>query len=227
MRQHVPCHRSATACRMRRGRTTARRAQAAVTIGCGNETGARSKEAKKKQRACVSIARSSLPATHRAKPTKPTFFLRFGAIWSAAHCAAGMFQKRNAQARPARRMPCWRHPARSSGKYPTRIGPLRRRPPRYRPIFQFHDAGNLAVGHLKYPSKISRRALFQIVISRNILRAHPFLVPMRGCLDASVTVRPFPRLFYGRGYRTRAPARPSLLIQNQNNFDRMRLFPQK
>ncbi|WP_157381449.1 hypothetical protein [Burkholderia ubonensis] len=93
--------------------------------------------------------------------------------------------------------------------------------------FQFHDAGNLVVGHLKYPSKISRRALFQIVISRNILRAHPFLVPMRGCLDASVTVRPFPRLFYGRGHRARAPTQPSLLIQNQNNFDRMRLFPQK
>lgn len=64
---------------------------------------------------------------------------------------------------------------------------------------QFHDAGNRVVGHLKYSSKIGHRALFPIVISRNILRAHPFLVPMRGCLDASVTVRPFPRLFYGRG----------------------------
>ncbi|WP_157374778.1 hypothetical protein [Burkholderia ubonensis] len=79
----------------------------------------------KKRHAAVRVARSSRPAQHRAKPTKPTFFLRFGAGLPTARCAAGMFQKRNAQARRARRMPSWHHPAWSSGTYPTRIDPVR------------------------------------------------------------------------------------------------------
>ncbi|WP_157659280.1 hypothetical protein [Burkholderia ubonensis] len=98
---------------------------------------AHARKRRKKRHAAVRVACSSRPAWHRAKLTKPTFFLRFGAVLPTARCTAGMFQKRNAQARRARRMPSWRHPAWSSGTYPTQIDPVSRRPPRYRPIFSF------------------------------------------------------------------------------------------
>ncbi|WP_155632916.1 hypothetical protein [Burkholderia stagnalis] len=46
------------------------------------------------------------------------------------------------------------------------------------------------VRNLKFSSKYKRLTLFKIVTTPNILRSHPFLVPMRGCLRASLTVHP-------------------------------------
>ncbi|WP_157657059.1 hypothetical protein [Burkholderia ubonensis] len=209
---------------MRRGRAQRRRAQAAHTIGYGDETDARSKEAKK---------------TARCRPRRA---LVPPGLAPRQADEADIFPtvRRSAANRPLRRRNVSKTKrAGAAGVSHAELAPsglvVRNLPDADRSgqataaaissDLQFHDAGNRVVGNLKYSSKIGHRALFPIVISRNILRAHPFLVPMRGCLDASVTVRPFPRLFYGRGHRARAPARPSLLIQNQNNFDRTRLFP--
>ncbi|WP_143286490.1 hypothetical protein [Burkholderia ubonensis] len=203
-----------------------RRTQAARTIGCGDETGARSKKSKKA--ACCRQRRAFDPPGHAPRHADKADIL----LTLRRSAASRRLHRRNVS--KTKRAGA----AGASHAVLAASGPIVRKVPdadrsslpaatAISADFQFHDAGNRVVGHLKYSSKISHRALFQIVISRNILRAHPFLVPMRGCLDASVTVRPFPRLFYGRGHRARAPARPSFLIKNQNNFDRMRLFPQK
>lgn len=94
--------------------------------------------------------------------------------------------------RPARPDSSGQTPASSRADRPIRPG---QNPPvehlaRTAPNLQFHNTERDIVRNLKFPSKYKRLTLFKIVTTRNILRSHPFLVPMRGCLRASITVRP-------------------------------------